>query len=349
MESVLARAGSPWWRSLAWPGREALSVWALAGGLVLYLGIDGGGYDPIVHSQVGEIVWWLLLVGAAWGLLPAAGVTRTGWVVIALFGGFVAWTALAATWSESSGRSLDALSLVAGYLGVLLLGIALHRDRGQAMRHTIAAIATAIVIIVGLALVARLRPDLFPAAQQTSAFLGGTHSRLGWPLNYWNGLAALIAVGLPLLFAIATSARTLVAQALAAAALPILVVSAYLTFSRGGAIAIVAAVVVFIALAPDRIPKLATGLLAGAGGAVLIASVVHHSAIEQGLVTAAARHQGNTLLVAIIAVAAGVAVAQVGLGLAGRHGTPPGGWWCRGGRPRWPPPPLQSCSSCSRS
>ena len=68
----------------------------------------------------------------------------------------------------------------------------------------------------------RLRPDLFPAAQQTSSFLPGTQGRLGWPLNYWNALGALVALGLPLVLSIATSARTLRAQAAAAAGIPIL-------------------------------------------------------------------------------------------------------------------------------
>lgn len=301
----------------------ALSVWVLAGGLVLYLGIDGGGYDIAVHSQVAIIVWWLVLVGAAWGLLPASRPGRAGWAALALFGGFVGWTALATTWSLSTERSLEALSLVAGYLGVLVLGLCLHRDRDRAVRHTIGAVASAIVAIACVALASRLRPDLFPAARQTYAFLTGTNGRLDWPLNYWNALADLVALGLPLLLAIATSARALRVQAIAAAGVPLLALCGYLTFSRGGAIADAVAVLAFFALAPNRIPKLATGLVAGAGGAVLIAGAVHRSAIERGLTGATAQHQGATLVVAIVLVCAGVALAQTGIGLAARHGTPP--------------------------
>jgi len=124
----------------------AISTWILAGGLVLYLALDGGGYDLVVHSQVGIVVWWIVLIGAAWGVLPARRLTRAAWAALALFGAFVAWTALATTWSLSSERSLNDLSLVAGYLGVLALGVGLHRDREAAVRHTIAAVASAIVI-----------------------------------------------------------------------------------------------------------------------------------------------------------------------------------------------------------
>jgi O-Antigen ligase len=302
---------------------QTLSVWGLAAGLVLYLAFDGGGYDPVVHSQVGLVVWWIVLVAAAWGVLPARRPTRAAWAALALFGAFVAWTALASTWSLSSERSLSDLSLVACYLGVLLLGVALHRDRERAVRHTVAALASAIVVVAGLALISRLLPGTFNGAQQTSSFLPGTEGRLSWPLNYWNALAALIALGLPLLLALATSARTLRAQAAAAGAIPLVALCAYLTFSRGGALAAAGAVIVFFALAPDRIPKLATALVAAAGSAVLIAGAVDRKAVEQGLSGNAAHHQGRTLLVALVLVCGGVALAQAGIGLAARHGTPP--------------------------
>jgi len=132
-----------------------------------------------------------------------------------------------------------------------------------------------------------------------------------------------VALGLPLLLSIATSARTLRTQAAAAAGIPILVLCGYLTFSRGSAIAASVALIVFIALAPERIPKLATMLVAAIGSVALIAGAVHRSAIEHGLVNAAARNQGSTLLTALILVCAGAGLAQAGIGLAVRHGTPP--------------------------
>ncbi len=333
MESVATSPlGADAARELSWRPRTfakldlgALGIWALAGGLVLYLAIDGGGYGIVVHSQVGILVWWIVLVGAAWGLLPACRPSRAGWTALALFGAFVGWTALASTWSLSSDRSLADLSLVAGYLGVLLLGVSLHRDRGRALRHTLAALATAVVIVAALALASRLHPGLFAAAGQTSSFLPGSAQRLGWPLNYWNALAALLALSLPLLLALATSTRTLYGQAAAAAGIPIVVVCGYLTFSRGGALAGAVALVAFIALAPQRLPKLATILVTGAGSAALIAGAANRSAIEHGYLDAAARHQGATLLLPILLVCAGVAFAQVGIGLAVRHATPPRG------------------------
>jgi O-Antigen ligase len=324
MDSVAARPATLIARAWRRRDAQAVSTWALAGGLVLYLGLDGGGYDIVVHSQVGIIVWWMLLVGAAWGVLPAARFTRLGWASMALFGAFVGWTLLGSGWAPSSDLALQSVSLTAGYLGVLVLALAVHRDREVALRHTISAVATAGTLIAGFALLSRLRPDMFSASHQTASFLGGgTRGRIAWPLNYWNGLAALVALLLPLLLANATRARTLLGQAAAAGAIPMVSLCAYLTFSRGGAIAATAGVLVFFALAEDRIPKLATMLTAAGGSAILIAGAVHRSAVEKGLSGSAAHHQGKTLLVAVVLVSGGVAMAQAGIGLATRHAALP--------------------------
>lgn len=312
-------------RSRALRGRDGTTAatWALAAGLTIYLGLQGGGYDIVVRNQVGLIVWWIVLLAAAWGLLPRARFGRAGWAGLALLGGFVLWSAIATTWSLSSERSLQELSRIATYLGIFLLALEIHRDRERAIRDTVNAVAAAIVVIAVVALVARLFPGTFPASQTTGAFLGGAQARLSWPLNYWNGVAALVTLGLPLLLSIATSARTLWGQAVAAAAIPVIALCAYLTASRGGAIAAGVAVLAFFALAPNRFPKLATALVAAGGSAILVAGAHHRSAIQNGLTGHLATVQGRQLLVTILLVSGGVGLAQTGIGLASRHGTLP--------------------------
>jgi O-antigen ligase len=323
METVAVRSAASWSRTLRRVDFAAIRTWVLAGGLVLYLGIDGGGYDLIVRNQVGVILWWIALVAAAWGVLPAARFTTRGKLAVILFGAFVVWTALGMTWSISSERSLQELSRVSTYLAVLLLAVSIHRDRSRALPQTVSAVAAAIVVIALLATISRLFPGSFPASHVTGSFLHGARARLSWPLNYWNGLAALLAVGMPLLLSIASSARRLLFQAAAAAALPLLAMCGYLTFSRGGAISAAVALVAYLALAPNRIPKLATALVAAAGGAILIAGVIHRSAVGDGLTGHAAIVQGHQLFIGLLLVCAGVAMAQVGIGLATRHGTLP--------------------------
>ena len=308
------------WRSVDF---HAAWIWLLTAALLLYLGLSGGGYDLVVRSDAAVIVWWVVLLGSLAGVLPGLRPTRLGWLALALLAGFVAWTGLAATWSLSGERSLEELSRVAGYLGVLVLALATYGDRRRALRPVVYAVVTAAVVLIGLAVLSRLRPGLFPAADTTSSFLPGTHARLDWPLNYWNALAALVAVTLPLLLAVASAARTLAVQALAAAAMPLTALCGYLTFSRGGAIAVAVALVAFMLLAPSRTPKLATLLLGAAGSAALIAGAAHRHAVEQGLTGASANHEGLQLLVAVVLVCAGVGLGQVAIALAARHATLP--------------------------
>ena len=106
MESIATQFAAPWSRGLKRVDGTALGIWALASGLVLYLGVDGGGYDIVVRSQVGVVLWWVVLVGTAWCVLPTSRLTRVAWAALALFGCFVAWTALATTWSLSSDRAI---------------------------------------------------------------------------------------------------------------------------------------------------------------------------------------------------------------------------------------------------
>ncbi len=302
---------------------QAVSTWVLSLALILYLALAGGGYSLATHSQVGIAIWWVVVLAAAWGLLPAARLTRAGRVTVGLFAAFTAWTALGITWSISSGRSFQDLALVTCYLGIIVLGVAIHRERDHALRHTTAAISTAIVIVAILALASRLWPHLFPASGQTAQFLSGAQSRLSWPLNYWNALAALMAMGVPLLLAQATSARRLELQALAAAAIPVVALCDALTLSRGGVVEAAAAVFVFITLAPDRIPKLATAAVAAGGSAVVVYGGLHRHALQQGLTGPAEHRQAMSLLVALILTCVGVGVIQAGVGLVSRHATPP--------------------------
>lgn len=143
--------------------------------------------------------------------------------------------------------------------------------------------------------------------------------RLGYPLNYSSGMGALAGMTFPLLLAATASARTIAGQALAAAAIPIAGLAFYLATS-GTAVAVAAvALLTFLALSPDRLPKLIT-LAAGAGGAALLAAAVHsREALSRGLPTPGAEQQGNEVIWIALAVCAGVALVQTGVSLGVRH------------------------------
>src|ERR1044072_4436319 len=81
----------------------ALATAVLAFGLVLYLGLEGGGYDPLVHDRAGIAIWWLLLAGVAVGALPRRPLPPLAWAGLGLLAAFLLWTALSLGWTESDG------------------------------------------------------------------------------------------------------------------------------------------------------------------------------------------------------------------------------------------------------
>jgi Flp pilus assembly protein TadD len=300
-------------------------TWFLCVGLIAYLGLKGGGYDPLVHDQVGIVVWWVLLAGVLVGALPNRRPGTLALAALGLLAAFVAWTALSLTWTESVEKTSADLARVATYLGVFALALSsLSRDP-RSGRRVVAAVAAGIVFVAAIALLSRLHSAWFPAADQTAQFLTSNRERLSYPLHYWNGLAALIAIGVPLLLHLASDARTALARAAAAAALPAMALTAFFTLSRGGIAAGAIALVLFVALTPNRLATIPPLLLSGLGSLALIVAAERRDSLQHGLLNSSAESQGDSLLVIVLLVCALVAVAQAGVLLLARGRE----------RPRW--------------
>jgi hypothetical protein len=300
---------------------QAVAVWLLGFLLVVYLGLNGGGYEPVVRDQIGIAVWWGVLLGLAVGALPLRTPRRNAWVALGALGAYVAWVALSATWSSTVDGSFADLGRVTTYLGIFALALALRGSRGT--RRMISALGAGIFVLVAAGLLSRLHPAWFPDARETVSFLSANRSRLSYPLGYWNGMGALVAIGLPLVLYLASSAKHILTQALAAAALPAMALALYFTFSRGGVAAAVVGLVVFLAFANDRVLKGATMLIAAAGSAILMVGAHQRGALDEGLSNQLAHHQGNELLAMTIVVCAGVGLLQAGLAIYLRNAERP--------------------------
>lgn len=288
--------------------------------LIAYLGLRGGGYDELVRSEIGVAAWWIVLLGAAVGALPLARLSRAAWVALGVMAAFAVWTALGISWSESAERSVNELGRVATLLGVFALALAVQGGGG--LRRMVGGAASGITLVAAVALLSRLEPSWFPDLE-TPRFLPETQARLHYPLDYWNGLAAFVALGIPLLLVIATTARHTAARALALAAVPALLLTAFFTLSRGGAIEIGVGVLVLFALHPRRLALAANALPAAAAAAILIAAANQRDALSDGLASASAQSQGDEMLAMTLVVCAGVAMLAAALALAARYGAGP--------------------------
>jgi O-antigen ligase len=287
---------------------DVVVTWVLCFGLVAYLGIDGGGFDPLLYNQVGLGIWWILLIGTLVAALPRLTLSPLAITAFALLTAFLLWTALSLVWTESSERTMVDVARVLSYLGIfaLLLGTRAPRE----VQRLVGAVAAAIVLIVLLALLSRLHPAWFPSADQTAQFIRDSRERLSYPLNYWNALGALVSIGVPLVLHLSWSTRSTLLRAAAAAALPPMALTLFFTLSRGGIVATVIGLALYFAITEDRAPKLLTVAIGAVGSGVLIGVAASHEALKQGLGNSAAHSQGNEVLVIGIVVMAIVALLQ---------------------------------------
>jgi O-antigen ligase len=313
-QRVLSLAGSM--RRLDTP---ALTAWLLPAVLVSYLGIQGGGFDNVVNSQVGIAAWWVLLLIVAFGLAPMR-FGRAGWVTLGLLVAYAAWTTASLAWTQSSERTTGDVSLELVY--VALAGLVFIAMGRTAARHALNGLACGIAVVAAVALLSRLHFQWFSTPALNQALPSSTR-KLSYPLNYWNALADLMAIGIPLTLRAACGARTMLWRAIAGATVPLLGLCAFLTVSRGGTIAIAVGVVVFVVLVADRLPAIGVVAVSGAGTALLIAAANQRAALRDGLRSTLAAHQGNELLGIAVAVAVGVGLFVIAVGLIERHAVRP--------------------------
>lgn len=293
---------------------DALAAWAFAFASVFYLGMQNGGFDTVVSGQFGILVWWGVLLMAVVGLIPR--LTTLGWVALGMLLAMAAWTAIGLGVSESQERTLAEVGRVATYAGVLVLGLTAQARAGS--RPIVNGLASAIAAITIVSVASRLHPAWFPHNDQID-FLGSATRRLSYPLNYWNALATFMAIGFALLLGVATTSRSLVGKALAFAVLPVSCLGVYLCVSRGGVILLVLGALLYLAFTDDRLPKLATTAIAGAGGGLLILAASSREAVQSGLDTVVARDEGGEMIWLSIGIAAAVALACVGVDRLARH------------------------------
>ena len=242
--------------------------------LVLYLAFASGGYDLVSRSQVGLIVWWAILLGILIGVLPAARVTTAG-PDHARGGGSAAALDRGRHADLDREHRAERHRTEPGGDSVRRLRPA-GPDPGE---RTVCGTRSARSpprsrSFPPVALLDRFHPDLLPFGTDYVFPEGYPRARLNYPLEYWNGLAIFIAMGVGPLLWIVASGRTVAGRAVAAGALPILALAGYLTASRGGVIEGAVVLLVMLVLFPKRL-LLLLNLLIPAAGAILLVVLVN--------------------------------------------------------------------------
>lgn len=277
-----------------------------------------GAFAPTTRAYAGIAAWWLLGVGAAFGIAAArSGVDRLALAALGLFAVFDIWILISISWAPDAERAFAQFNQVALYVAVLAIAIVLARVVPATV--LVGGVALALSAVAAVALVSRCFPSTF-GLQAGSTILSPLKNRLSFPLGYWNGLGITVALAYPLLLSMMTARRSRAMSVLAALPLPILAAVMYLTSSRGAFVAAGVAVVSFVVLTPRRWPALAAVFIAGCAGTAAVAVLVPKDALVNGDVdTALGVHQGHHAAIWIGIVCVVTALVWAGLAEAGKR------------------------------
>jgi hypothetical protein len=287
----------------AWHLARSLTAFAAAAGLLAYLAVNGGGYDLVVRQQVALIVWLLIAVGLATGVLTRNRFDPGLLVPLLAAAALVSWMALSLVWTESNERTTAEIARLLGYLGLITLGVtALDR---RTSRAAAAGLSIAAVGVTALALGSRLFPSVLPGAADLAQ--GFRIDRLSYPLDYWNAVGAWGAMTIALCLAWSSHARLALTRAVSLAALPMAAACVYLTYSRGAVVGVGVAVVAVLLLSRNRWTASAHALAAAVGSAIAIVTIE-----GQGQIADATGGGGGGLVAATLALT-GLACAGAAL------------------------------------
>jgi tetratricopeptide (TPR) repeat protein len=281
------------------------AAFAVAAAITLVLALNDGGYDIVFRQELALALWTAIALGLVTGVLPRgriqplAGLALGGFLALALL------SAVALGWTESDERTFHEVSRVAGYASYLALPyFALSRYTARAAAQGV--IAAALLIPV-LAVIARLAPDLI-SDDVVSAL---DTDRLSYPLGYWNALSCWAAMAIASGLVLSAHEGRAAVRAALMAALPFAALTAYLTDSRAGVIALGVALVAALALSSNRWTVAAHTAVLVPASLLVIAVARQHPEIEEATGTAGA----GAVLAILLAAAGGCAAAAV---LSGR-------------------------------
>jgi O-Antigen ligase len=212
--------------------------------------------------------------------------TRAGVVFVSLLTGLALWSALSIHWSIQPGRSWDYTNRGVAYLAFAICGVLL----GAVIPRAPTAVAAGLTGLLGAVVTWALAGKVFPGVEPDYGHI----ARLRTPVGYWNALALLLVVALPLaLWAASRRGAPAWARGLGAVLGYGVLVALPLTYSRGGLAIAAALVVAWVALADERLEGLATLAICGVpAGATVGLAFALRGVTDDGQTLSVRRYDG---------------------------------------------------------
>ncbi len=215
------------------------------------------------------LVWWVVVAGVVTRLFPRTALPRESVVAGVLIVAFASFTVLSIAWASDNGGAFDEGVRAVGYAGIFALVVL--GSPGGSGRSWLTGLAIGLTALSAIALASRMIPGLFPS-QRVVAALPETAGRLSYPLGYWNGLGATLALAAVLLIALAGTARSTLGRAAATAVIPLPALAVFLTSSRGASIALAVGLVLLFVFGRERLRMAVATAIGGVVAGVLVLS-----------------------------------------------------------------------------
>jgi O-Antigen ligase len=242
------------------------------------------------------------------GAAPRPRLDGPALAVVALLTASVVWSGVSIIWSIEPDSSWHAFNRGVVYLALVVLGIVAGASVDRAPRVVAAGLAAALGLVILWALAGKVFPSLGPENARSA--------RLREPVGYWNALALLVAMSLPLwLWLSARRVHGALVRAGAAAMLMLALVAIALTTSRGGVIVGSVAIGAWLVFGRPRLESVFALVVAIPVALAIAWWAVQQSGLAQpGAAQPAARHDGALLgivLLVAVCLVGGIALAAI--------------------------------------
>jgi tetratricopeptide (TPR) repeat protein len=189
--------------------------------------------------------------------LPRSG--RVGSVFLIGLAAFVLWSGLSILWSVEPDRSWSYFNRSLVYFAFAVVGLAFGALVPRAPRLAAATLGVCFGLVLAWALLGKVVPDLDPDGERVA--------RLRGSLGYWNALALVAAMAVPVsLWGAARRTHPHAARAGGALLFFLATVTLLLTYSRGGALVAFGAFGFWLAIGSPRLESVVAAVGAGAVG-----------------------------------------------------------------------------------
>jgi hypothetical protein len=249
-----------------------------------------GAFQPIAYAVGAIAIWTAVLAGLLSRALPSGRIAAPAIVAGLCLAATVVLAGASVAWASDQGRAFEEAVRASAYLGLFALAActATERARGQ----WVAGMAVGLTAVSALAVASWLQPG-FLDDRGLVELIPTAAGRLSYPIGYWNGLAAMLAVAAVLLAHGGAQAPDRWLRAASVAAMPTVLFGIWLTTSRGAVAAVLLGLVVLIAAGVNRPRRLAVALIGCGGAAAVILAAAGMQSLTDGLTDATARAEGD--------------------------------------------------------